>query len=166
MRVRLFALHLGQCDPKRCTSKKLARFDLITLVSSPRHVPRRALVLTPESDTALSREDRGVARSRGIWVIDASWKRGEVPALRGRRTRALPYLVAANPVNYGKPFLLTSVEALAASLYILGEPDEARAILAKFGWGQTFLDLNREPLEAYRSAETSTGVVEAQSEFI
>ncbi len=80
--------------------------------------------------------------------------------------RALPYLLAANPVNYGRPFVLSSAEALAAALLILGEGDHGRELLGKFSWGEQFLRLNHEPLEAYAAAENSAGVVAAQAEFV
>ncbi len=77
----------------------------------------------------------------------------------------MPFLVAANPVNYGRPQVLSSVEALAAALVILGEGDQAQALLAKFKWGPTFLTLNAEPLRAYRDASNSRQVVLAQADF-
>jgi pre-rRNA-processing protein TSR3 len=80
--------------------------------------------------------------------------------------RALPYLVAANAVNFGKPFKLSSVEAFAAALYILGEKEQAALILNKFKWGPVFLDLNREPLERYSEAKDSTEVVKIQADYL
>ena len=79
---------------------------------------------------------------------------------------ALPFLLAANPVNYGKPFVLSSAEAIAAALAIFGRQAEADAVLGKFAWGEQFLRLNAEPLEAYRTAGDSAGVVAAQAAFI
>ena len=99
-------------------------------------------------------------------MLDLSWKRGRFPRVPQAVPRALPYLLAANPVNYGKPFLLSSAEALAAALVILGEAGEARDLLAKFAWGEQFLALNREPLAAYARAPDSAAVVAAQADFI
>ena len=162
----LFAYDAGQCDPKKCTSQKLARFGHVTLVPRPRSLPRGAVLLTPEAERALSAADAARAARRGLAVLDLSWKRGRFPRVPQATSRALPYLLAANPVNYGKPFLLSSVEAFAAALVIFGEEGHAREVLSKFAWGEQFLHLNREPLEAYRQARDGAGVVEAQAQFI
>ena len=164
--IRLLAYHAGQCDPKRCTALRLHRHGLMTFVPRPTSLPRGVVLLTPNAEQALSAADLSRAERRGLAVVDVSWKRGRIPAIPQAVARALPYLLAANPVNYGKPFVLSSVEALAAALVILGREDEARTILAKFVWGLQFLLLNREPLDAYARARDSTGVVASQAEFI
>ena len=165
-RIRLAALTLEECDPKRCTARKLLRFGLASAAPRAGLLPRGCIVLHPEGEHVLSREDLGVGTAHGLAVVDSSWKRGPVPRIPRHPARALPFLVAANPVNYGKPFLLSSVEALAGALWILGRPAQADEILAKFGWGRQFLVLNREPLEAYARATSREEVLAAQAEFI
>lgn len=164
--IPLFALHLEQCDRKKCTSKKLARFRMIELVARTHQVPRGGVVLMPGAEVALSRQDRDVAEKLGLGVVDLSWRRGTFPEMPNQRLRGLPFLLAANPVNWGKPFVLSSVEALAAALYIMDRRAHARRILAKFAWGEQFLALNAEPLEEYRKAKTSREVVAAQELFL
>ena len=80
--------------------------------------------------------------------------------------RALPYLVAANAVNFGKPFKLSTVEAFAAALYILGEKEQAALILNKFKWGHSFIELNAESLDRYSKAKNSTEVVRIQGDYL
>jgi pre-rRNA-processing protein TSR3 len=164
--IRLLAYHAGQCDPKKCTSLRLERFGLLTLVPRPSSLPKGALLLTPKTDRALSPSDAARAERRGLAILDVSWKRDTFPPAPQATARALPYLLAANPVNYGKPFVLSSVEALAAALSIFRRDDAARRILAKFSWGDQFFALNREPLLAYAAASDSASVIAAQAEFI
>ena len=113
--------------------------------------------------------DARYAKRHGIAVVDCSWKKAEelLFKLKNRgRSRALPYLVAANPTNFGKPFKLSTVEAFASALYIMGNEDQAQRILGKFKWGPHFLQMNKQPLDEYFQAASSLEVVEAQKEFL
>jgi rRNA small subunit aminocarboxypropyltransferase len=168
--VRLYAYHADQCDPKKCTARKLKRFGLLTFVPRPHSLPAGTVLLAPDADRSFSPADKGRVEHHGLSILDVSWKVaekvGSFPSVPHAVRRALPYLLAANPVNYGKPFVLSSVEALAAALIILGREDEARGLLSKFAWGEQFLSLNAEPLDAYRAAKDGASVIEAQSSFI
>ncbi|MEF8800389.1 MAG: DUF367 family protein [Halolamina sp.] len=155
----------GDDDPEKCTARKLARFDLAELHRSDRATPA-GVVLNPHAERALSPADRNRAM-RALVALDCSWESaGEKQFTIDGDHRALPYLVAANPVNFGKPMQLTTVEAFAAALTILGEPDHAERILAKFTWGETFLELNEEPMRRYAACEDSAEVVEIQQEYL
>jgi pre-rRNA-processing protein TSR3 len=159
----LLIYHAGQCDPKKCTGKKLARFDLARLTKHTKDL-RPCLVLSPFSEKALSPQDKD---ARCLAALDCSWAHAEeVFSRMNLRSRALPYLLAANPVNFGKPFKLSTVEALAAALCIMGEWAKAEKMLSKFSWGHVFLELNNEPLHEYASAKDSTEVVNIQREYL
>lgn len=166
--MQLYAFDVGQCDPKKCTARKLARFGLITPLNMLRKIPYNTIMLAPIAEKALSPADCASATS--LTAFDCSWKRiadfEDNLIHMKRKKRALPYLVAVNPVNYGKPFILSSAEALAAALVILGEAEHAQLLLGKFKWGDTFLRLNEEMLLAYSGARDSTEVVELQKEFM
>jgi pre-rRNA-processing protein TSR3 len=160
---------MGQDDPKKCTAKKLARFELAELVESARRLPRDAVLLDPTSAQAVSRADLPLAQAHGLAAIDCTWKKAAIqfPEAPGRfHRRALPFLVAANPTAFGRPFLLSTVEAFAAALWIMGCEDQARATLAKFSWGQRFLEVNAEPLAEYAKARSSGEVAAAQALFV
>lgn len=55
----------------------------------------------------------------------------------------VPYLLATNPTNYGRPWRLNCVEALAAAFYITGLDAHAETLLSGFGWGNSFWEVNR-----------------------
>lgn len=156
----------GDDDPDKCTARKLSRFDLAELHRSDRATPA-GIILNPHAEQALSPADAELARERGLVALDCSWESaGEKQfSMRGEH-RALPYLVAANPVNFGRPMELTTVEAFAAGLHILGEPEQADEILSKFTWGETFSELNEEPLRRYSECEDSSEIVEIQQEYL
>lgn len=167
--IILYAYHAHQCDPKKCTAKKLARFDIIRLCNTIKKLPSGAILLDPTAERAFSPADEEKAQ-KGLIVLDCSWEEVErVFSLlhkKRMRHRALPFLLAANPVNYGRPFKLSGAEALAAALYILGQRERAEQILAKFKWGLGFLELNRAPLEDYSRAKDSKEVIEIQGEYM
>jgi pre-rRNA-processing protein TSR3 len=131
-------------------------------------IPYKTILLVPIAEKALSPADRKFTSS--ITVFDCSWDKITAfeEALRRlkRIKRALPYLIAANPTNYGKPFILCSAEALAAALFIIGEKEQSQNILSKFKWGDEFLRLNEDRLLAYSEAEDSREVVEMQKLFM
>ncbi len=54
--------------------------------------------------------------------------------IKGAAPRLLPWLVAANPVNFGKPTKLSCAEAFAAALYVCGCKEEAVSIMSRFKW--------------------------------
>ncbi len=136
-------------------------------VNAIRRIPYRTILLIPIADKALSPRDKDAG---SITVFDCSWNRlsefeSKIRALK-RRKRALPYLIASNPTNYGRPFILSSAEAIAAALFILGEQEQSRAIMSRFKWGAEFFRLNEEMLLAYSRAKTGEEVVELQSRFM
>lgn len=163
--MELHVRYEGDDDPKKCTAKKLARFDLTELHRSDRATPY-GVVLNPHAEQALSPADRDAAES-ALVALDCSWESaGEKRfSMRGKH-RALPYLVAANPVNFGRPMQLNTVEAFAAALVIFGHDDHAEEILSKFRWGETFLELNEEPLRRYADCADSAEIVEIQQEYL
>ena len=154
----------GDDDPEKCSARKLARFDLVSLHRSARATPP-GIVLDPHAEQALSPADAD--ESDALVALDCSWETAEAEAFKlDGPHRALPFLVAANPVNYGTPFQLNTVEAFAAALCILGERDHAEELLGKFRWGHTFLELNDEPLRRYADCADSAEVVAVQEEYL
>jgi pre-rRNA-processing protein TSR3 len=166
--IRLYILMEHEDDPRKCTAANLVRHGEARRASAIASIPRGAVVLDPEAERSISAEDLPIVRKLGILALDCSWKKLErFPRIKtGLRHRAIPFTVAANPVNFGKPQMLTTAEALAASVYILGEKGQAHRLMSRFRWGETFLDINLERLEAYSSAATSAEVVEAQERAI
>ena len=145
--MRLYVYHARECNPKRCTALRLHRAGLVRLLKSPARIPKKTLLLNPLSCKVLTPKDSFLS---SITAVDCSWKKFSGFPYRASHPRALPYLVAANPVNYGKPELLSTAEALASALYILGREQKALNILEQFFWGETFLSLNLNRLEEYK----------------
>ena len=164
MQPRLLYAYLNQDDPKKSTMRKLERFGLASRV--PLGKAARTLSLTPYADLYLLPSDRDIALKTGLLLIDGSWNRiASIEGLRLRYPRKLPLLVPVNPVNFGKPGKLSSVEAMAAALYIMGFSEEANAVLSKFNWGQNFLPMNMQPLEEYLKCRTQEEVAVAEGLF-
>jgi pre-rRNA-processing protein TSR3 len=162
--IPLYAFRDNTCDPRKCTVKKLEKSGFLKIFTKISQIPRNTLLLDPTAEQALSPSDRYV---KSITVLDCSWvvlDTGKVRSWRIRR--ALPFLIAANPVNFGKPCVLSSIEALAGAVYILGEKEKAAELLSKVSWGIRFLEVNKEPLELYSNAKDSTEVVKIQALFL
>ncbi|MEJ2240722.1 MAG: DUF367 family protein [Candidatus Bathyarchaeota archaeon] len=157
-----------QCDPKKCSTLKLKRHQLVHVVHRTQEIPKGSLILNPFTPKAFSPEDRERLEKRGLSALDCSWVHAqEVFDIKSIWVhRCLPYLVAANPVNYGKPTKLSTVEALAAALYIVGSKEQAIEMLSKFKWGPQFIILNNDRLSDYSQAKNSTDIINIQRKFM
>jgi pre-rRNA-processing protein TSR3 len=157
----------AQCDPKRCTGARLAHKGLLQRM--PLKQPFRGLVLSPRGTMAVSPADGVILEQSGLSLIDCSWARlAEIPfhQMNAGHHRLLPFLVAANTINYGRPSKLSCAEAAAATLYICGKPEAARAILHDFSWGDEFFKLNQDVLDVYASCNDADEVVQRQNEWL
>ena len=146
MSVEIRILCFDQDDPKKCTAKRMEKFNLSQNYNSFHSLPSKGIVLDPFADTVLSDSDIILAEVGGIVGVDCSWNQA-VPTfsklkLMGLEPRKLPDVVPANPVNSGKIGKLTTAEAIATALMICHEEEQASTIMSIFKWGPAFLNIN------------------------
>jgi len=158
---------LNHCDPKRCSGRKLHRLGLIKELKLGARFP--GLCLSPRGEATISPADAEFVRDLGVAVIDCSWARVDelnFNKLKSGHPRLVPWLVAANPVNYGKPCKLNCVEALAATFYICGYQEVANRYMQQFSWGPAFIDINKELLDRYSKCNNGQEVVTVQNLYL
>jgi len=154
-----------QDDPSKCTAAKLVKFGL---AESVRFIRLNTLLLDPFCKVVLSNDDSSLIKS--VCALDCSWEKATGTSLKGKAlkngiSRRLPALLAGNPINYCKLSKLTTAEALAASLFILGWKNQSERIMDKFKWGHTFIELNSQILNDYSNALNATEIVEIEKEY-
>ncbi len=158
---------ISQCDPKKCTALKLIKHKKAKIITKKKIIPKKGIILNPFAEKALSPEDQERALKSGIIGIDCSWNESKTLLnFLKKESRALPFLIAVNPINYGKPFKLSTVEAIAATLFILGSKNQAKDLLSIFKWGPNFLTQNKVFLETYSKTKNSGEIVEKQLIFL
>ncbi|MFZ0892459.1 MAG: DUF367 domain-containing protein [Thermoplasmata archaeon] len=169
--IRLYLLVAGEDHPKACTGRRLIHRGLVKDRRAFGSGDRQPLLLDPRAEKPLAPVDRLLAQHTGVLGVDCSWnryaERGGYPELaadqsHSSRRRRLPWLVAANPQHYGRLGELNTVEAFAATLVILGEPERASRLLEGFRGGPEFLQLNAERLREYATQRERSGVESAE----
>ncbi|KZX15731.1 DUF367 family protein [Methanobrevibacter filiformis] len=167
--MKITVFHANECDKKKCTAFKMEKQLKCKIVYKIDQIPKGAIVLNPYSDKAVSPEDEKSVRNRGVVGLDCSWNKisNSTDFLKlSKYHRSLPFLIAASPTHYGQPCKLSTAEAIAATLYITNFKKEAEDILSILKWGNSFIKLNYELLEAYSDVKTSIEVVEIQNDFL
>lgn len=61
----------NQCDPKKCSGRKLERMGLVKSLRIKQKFP--GLVLTPNGKKCVSPSDRDIIETKGLAVVDCSW---------------------------------------------------------------------------------------------
>ena len=169
--VPLHVIHLNQDDPRKCTARAMESRGHAELHHHPRQAPKRGILLNPQSGMLQGPEDNTLLNRGGsIVALDCSWKSldsaiREVSQHTRLGGRTLPVLLAANSVSWGKPGRLTTAEALCASVIISGRWEQGQRIIEPFTFGNEFLNLNNNPLEAYSNAKTNAELAAMQWEF-
>ena len=164
--IKLSMLYFDQCDPKKCTGKKMERLGLLKEIKFSRNYG--GILLTPNGKKICSIKDHDIIATKGICVIDCSWAKFEEMHLDLHKieTRSLPFMVAVNPVNFGKPFKLSCSEAFAACLFLGGFEKEARFIMDHFKWGEHFFKVNEELFNKYKGIKSQDELKQIQEKYI
>ena len=165
--IKMGMWDFAQCDPKRCSGRKLCRLHVIEEFRVGHKF--RGIILTPTGNRVISPADRDIVRQGGLAVVDCSWAElDKVPfaKLPKGNERLLPFLVAANTVNYGKPYKLNCAEALIAGLLICGFPSDAQKLMDKFSYGEEFYRLNEALWEIYAACTDGEQVIKEQNEYL
>ena len=160
--MQIQVLMLNQDDPKKCTAAKLVKFNLASKILK---TSKNTLLLDPYAQKTLLPSDRKITNS--ITAIDCSWNNAEHTFIQNFLgiKRKLPPLFAGNPVNYSKLNKLTTVEALAAVLFIFGEKEASIQLLDKFKWGHTFFELNKNLLDDYSKIKSEDQISSLLKEY-
>lgn len=166
--IRLYMWEFGQNDPKRDSGSKLKRLGYASLLKLGQTFG--GIVLSSEATTFVSKADADLVSNTGISGINCSWNRlDDIPFHnmgKGRNQRLLPILLAANTVNYGRPHKLNTAEAMAACLYITGFKADAHITLSSFSYGEEFLRLNHDSLEAYSNCDNTEQVRSIHQQYL
>ena len=164
--IKLSMLYFDQCDPKKCTGKKMERLGLLKEIKFSKNYG--GILLTPTGKKICSIVDHDIIEKKGICVIDCSWAKFEELHLDLHKieTRSLPFMVAVNPVNFGKAYKLSCVEAFAACLYLGGFEKESKFILDHFKWGEHFFKVNEELFGKYKGISSQEQLKEIQEKYI
>ena len=169
--VPLHIIHLDQDDPKKCTAKKMQKFGNALLHTKVHKSPKRGFLLNPLSPEILGPEDKNMINlGASIVALDCSWKQIDESLTTIEKNtkltnKTLPLVLAANEISWGKVGRLSTVEAFAISLWVLGKEEQARHILKPFRFGEQFIELNKEPLNAYSNAETNIELEKMQWDY-
>ena len=166
LETRLWMYEWKQNDPKRDSGMKLVRLGLAR--SYKPGTGGRGILLSAEATKILSPADIPLIEMGGLGAVNCSWNRLEVVKgkRRGGSLRLLPFLVASNPTNYGKPCKLNTAEALVAALWILDRKADAEIVASNFSWGDEFFKLNSDRLDIYAQAIDENGVKRAQAKIL
>ncbi|EPZ32448.1 DUF367-domain-containing protein [Rozella allomycis CSF55] len=167
MQIPLALWDFAHCDPKRCSGKRLVKMNVARELKVPSKF--RGIVLTPIGEKIVSLADLSIVERFGVAVVDCSWNELEkVPfsKIKSPHERILPFLLASNPVNYGKPYHLNCAEAYAAIFYMLGMNSYGDEIMSRFNWGHAFYEINKDLFKLYSKCQTSEQVEEAQKEYL
>jgi len=158
---KIFYIYLNQDDPKKSTMKKLERYNITKRI--PLNRIYNKLLLTPYSDNYILNKDKLIYEEKGIVVIDGSWNLIDtIENIKNKNARKLPLLLPVNPVNYGKPGKLSSLEALAAALFIMGYNELSENIISKYSWSQNFIKTNINPLNDYIKCKSNEDCIETE----
>ncbi len=165
--LRLMILTKSEDDPEHCTAERLIRRGKARRIGRINEIPKCSIVLNPYAYSYLKQFDRIWIERCGLVAVDVSWKEGIkfLKNIKRGQQRVLPIFIAANPINYGKPFKLSTAEALAAALLITGYTNEAKDILEEFKWGLQFIEINKDRLYRYINALTDEDIDKVQVEM-